>query len=220
MRVLAFDTTGGRCACALVENGKTVAVRIEAMRIGHAERLFPQIEDVLAEADCGPRDLDAIAVTTGPGSFSGIRIGIAAARGLALALDISARGVGVLDALAEEAADSQPATVLVANTAPREQLYLQLFQVDPETGAKPASAPVLDSLDCILVQRLEDGSRVAGDAASRVPGEKLVRLPDNGLPNPATLARIAMRLPDSMPPSPLYVRPPDIQPPSTRRRTF
>lgn len=190
------------------------------MRVGHAECLFPQIEAALVEARCTPDDLDAIAVATGPGSFSGIRIGVAAARGLALALGVPAIGVGVLQALAEETAGKDSAAVLVANSAPRGQLYLQLFHTDPSVGVQPASDPVLGDPGCPMARGLEAGTKVAGDAASRIKGEGLVCLPGNGLPNPATLARIALRHPSATPPAPLYVRPPDIQQPSARRGSF
>ncbi len=220
MRILAFDTTGARCACALVEDGEPVAARGKAMRIGHAEHLFPQIEAVLTEANRVPVDLDAIAVATGPGSFSGIRIGVAAARGLALSLGIPAIGVGVLEALAEEAAGEDSAAVLVANAAPRDQLYLQLFHAGSSAGIQPAGDPILGDPDCPIATGLASGTRIAGDAASRITGDGLIRLPGDGLPDPATLARIAMRRPDATPPAPLYVRPPDIQQPSARKGSF
>lgn len=103
MLLLAIDTAGPACAVALVRaaagGAKILARTTERIGRGHAERLMPMIEAALGEAGVIFADLDRIAVTTGPGSFTGVRIGVAAARGLALALDIPAVGVGSLEAL-------------------------------------------------------------------------------------------------------------------------
>lgn len=220
MRILAIDTTGGLCSCALVEDGGATAACSRAMRIGHAEHLFPQIEATLGKAGRAPSDLDAIAVATGPGSFSGIRIGVAAARGLALALDIPALGAGVLEAVAEEAAGSDGAAILVANEAPRDRLYLQLFCSGPSQGVAPACEPLLGDPDCDLAKGLAEGTRVAGSGALRIEGRGIVRLPGSGLPDLRILARIASSRRGESPPSPLYVRPPDVRPQTPRRRTL
>jgi len=104
MLLLAIDTAGPACAAALASDcagtPKIIARAEEVIGRGHAERLMPMIEAMLSEAGLGFDDLDRIAVTTGPGSFTGIRVGVAAARGLALALGIPAVGIGSLDALA------------------------------------------------------------------------------------------------------------------------
>ena len=102
MLLLAIDTAGPDCAVALARSGAggaEILVRAsERIGRGHAERLMPMIEAALRRsASVDFADLDRIAVTTGPGSFTGVRVGIAAARGLALALDIPAVGVGSLD---------------------------------------------------------------------------------------------------------------------------
>src|SRR4051812_18694458 len=104
MLVLAIDTAGPDCAVALArfdaDRIEILARGAESIGRGHAERLLPIIESVLSQAGCSFHDLDRVAVTVGPGSFTGVRVGIAAARGLALALNIPAVGVGTLDALA------------------------------------------------------------------------------------------------------------------------
>ena len=104
MLVLAFDTAGPYCAVTVARSGaaepEILAQATERIGRGHAERLMPMIECVLHKAFASFDDLGRIAVTTGPGSFTGVRIGIAAARGLSLALDIPAVGIGSLDALA------------------------------------------------------------------------------------------------------------------------
>lgn len=103
--VLGFDTSGPWCTVALIVDGQVRAQRTEAMAKGQAEALFPLLDAVLSAGGCAWRDLDAIGVGVGPGNFTGIRIGVAAARGLALGLGIPAIGVSRFDALALDAAD-------------------------------------------------------------------------------------------------------------------
>lgn len=97
--ILAIDTSAGQCAVAL--SGERTWTRAEPMTRGHAEALFPLIDRILAEAGVSYADLTRIAVCTGPGSFTGLRVGIAAARGLALGCDIPVIGVSRFAALAE-----------------------------------------------------------------------------------------------------------------------
>jgi len=103
MLLLAIDTAGSACAVALLRevagDAHIIAQTTEIIGRGHAERLMPMIEATLAESGAALGDLNRIAVTTGPGSFTGIRVGVAAARGLALALDVPAVGIGSLEAL-------------------------------------------------------------------------------------------------------------------------
>ncbi|WP_444870364.1 tRNA (adenosine(37)-N6)-threonylcarbamoyltransferase complex dimerization subunit type 1 TsaB [Rhodobacter capsulatus] len=101
--VLGFDTSAAHCAAALVRGGTVLATRAEDMAKGQAERLMPLLEELLAEAGLGWHDLDALGVGTGPGNFTGVRISVAAARGLALGLGIPAVGVSVFEALAQDA---------------------------------------------------------------------------------------------------------------------
>ena len=98
--ILGFDTSGPAVSCALMVSGAVLIARNEDMAKGQAERLLPLLEEVLAEAGVSWHALDAIAVGTGPGNFTGIRISVAAARGLALSLGVPAVGVSMLEALA------------------------------------------------------------------------------------------------------------------------
>ena len=118
--ILAFDTSAAHCAAALLQNGVIIASCVEPMSRGQAERLMPLLEELLEENGCNWRDLDAIGVGVGPGNFTGIRISVSAARGLALGLDVPAVGVSGFDALAELA----PKGDLPAIPAPRDQVYL------------------------------------------------------------------------------------------------
>ena len=85
--ILAFDTSGPHCAAALLLGGKIVAARFEEMPRGQAERLFPMLDEVMGEVGAVWEELDAIGVGIGPGNFTGIRIAVSAARGLALSLE-------------------------------------------------------------------------------------------------------------------------------------
>ena len=102
--ILAFDTTTSACTAAVCDGDTVVAERSVALERGHAEILLPMIEGVLADGSIGYRDLTGIAVTRGPGAFTGIRIGLAAARGLGLATGLPVAGVTTLEALALTAA--------------------------------------------------------------------------------------------------------------------
>ena len=95
---LGFDTSAAHCAAALLSGDRVLDQRVEPMVKGQAERLFPMLDQMLTGAGLGWRDLSVIGVGTGPGNFTGIRIAIAAARGLALSLGIPAIGVSVTEA--------------------------------------------------------------------------------------------------------------------------
>ncbi|MEF9603437.1 tRNA (adenosine(37)-N6)-threonylcarbamoyltransferase complex dimerization subunit type 1 TsaB, partial [Paracoccus sp. PXZ] len=97
---LGFDTSAAHCAAALLQDDRVLVQRHEDMARGQAERLFPLLEELLAEAGVAWRDLSAIGCGIGPGNFTGIRISVAAARGLALSLGIPAVGVSVTEAAA------------------------------------------------------------------------------------------------------------------------
>jgi len=98
--ILAFDTAAAHCAAALVQGGTVLVRRDEPMARGQAERLLPMLGEMLATAGSDWPALDGLAVCTGPGNFTGLRIAVAAARGLAMALDIPAVGVTTFEALA------------------------------------------------------------------------------------------------------------------------
>jgi len=138
--VLGFDTSAGHCAAALIRGDAVLASRLEMMTRGQAERLMPLLEEVLAEAGVTWQALDAIGVGVGPGNFTGIRIAVSAARGLALGLEVPAVGVTGFEAR------ERPGT-LPAIPAPRDQVY----------AALPDQAPRL-----MLAREAEDAARDAG----------------------------------------------------------
>jgi len=136
--VIAFDSAAAHCAAALLApDGSVMAARFEPMARGQAEALVPLLEEVLAEAGVGWRDLGGIVVGTGPGNFTGIRIAVAAARGLALALGVPAVGVTAFDALRSGGAPTR-GEELVCLDAPRGMLHAQSY-----LDGTPAGAPFL-----------------------------------------------------------------------------
>lgn len=129
--ILAFDTSAAHCAAALLDaDGVLLARQGEAMARGQAERLMPLLEALLARSGLGWRDLGALAVGVGPGNFTGIRIAVSAARGLALGLGIPAHGISGFDALTLDRPDH--AAVL---PAPRGQVWLRRPGQAPELAA-------------------------------------------------------------------------------------
>jgi tRNA threonylcarbamoyladenosine biosynthesis protein TsaB len=124
MLILGLDTCLASCSVAVLDGERVLGSAREVMARGHQERLAPMARQVMAEAGLAFERLDRIAVTVGPGSFTGLRVGIAFAKGLALALDRPAVGIGTLEALAAEA----DGLVFPAIDARRGQLYLQAFE--------------------------------------------------------------------------------------------
>jgi tRNA threonylcarbamoyl adenosine modification protein YeaZ len=189
-------------------DGERLVVRSENIGRGHAEILMQQIEAAMAEAGFGFADLDRIAVTTGPGSFTGLRIGIAAVRGIALVTGKPAVGIGVLAVHAAEAVGNAP--VLAVLAAGRGEVYGQRFGAD---GA-PLDEPHAASPE-VFAASLDRGVVLAGSGAALViaalPMDERPRVAHRrSAPDVATLARLAATAPTSaQPPRPLYIRPPD-----------
>jgi tRNA threonylcarbamoyladenosine biosynthesis protein TsaB len=166
--ILAFDTSAARCAAALVSGDRVLAARDEPTDRGHAERLLPMLEEMLAEAGSRWADLAGLAVCTGPGNFTGLRIAVAAARGLALALAVPAVGVTAFEALAGPAGT---ATVAIADR--RGTVFVQAFRDgvplgDPAPGEHPAPLrePAL-RVDCVVLARI--AARRLGSAPPPAP---------------------------------------------------
>ena len=172
------------------------------MATGQAERLMPLLEEVLAEAGVAWRDLVALGVGTGPGNFTGIRIAVAAARGLALGLKVPAIGVTAFEALAWGRD-----VVLVARDARLGQVYLQGF-------GPAAFGPLLQPLDS-AIPALPPGTPVIGDFAEDIAGRTGGTPSAPHVPVAEGIARVAMaRLGQDNPrPAPLYLRAPDAAPP-------
>src|SRR5271167_2560005 len=148
MRVLAIDTALGACSAAVLDTafGGIVASSLPMAR-GHAEALMPLLARVMKQSGMAFGDIDRVVVTTGPGSFTGLRVGIAAARGLALAVGIPAVGVSTLSAYAAPylgADDKSP--VVAAIDARHDHVYLQVFGPGGRSLISPRLAPLGDAV--------------------------------------------------------------------------
>ena len=167
MRVLAIDTALAACSAAVLDtgNGGIVASESLLMARGHAEALMPLVERVVKKSGIGFAELERVVVTTGPGSFTGLRVGISAARGLGVATDIPVVGVTTLSAYAAPylAADDQ-IPVVVAIDARHDHVYLQVFGAGGRTLVAPRLAPLADAIRAASEAR----TRIVGTAAKAV----------------------------------------------------
>lgn len=210
MIVLALDTSGVDCSACIYDSAvdRVLGEVTENIGKGHAELLMGIIDAVLTQASMTLRDVERIAVTIGPGSFTGIRVGVAAARGFALSLHKEAVGVTTLETLALDHLLRHPGQrVAVGLDAKRSEAYLQIFGAD---GLPSSDAALLPLEDAKATLTGFDGV-VIGSAVPLFAGEETGSGPDR-FPI-ATVARAAARKPEGMPkPAPLYLRGPDARP--------
>lgn len=215
MRVLVVDTALGLCTAGVFEVGgagaRALGLRSEPMAKGHSERLAGFARDAMAEAGLGFGAIDRIGVTVGPGSFTGLRVGLAFAQGLGAALDRPVVGVSALDALAASAGAAPAVAALI--DARRGQVYARFWTGGEPEG--PAEALTLDAA-AARIAAMEPGDVLVGSGAALFAGAAVgaTILALEG-PTPEVLARLAATAdPGLAPPRPLYLRPPDAVPPS------
>lgn len=214
MKILAVDTALGACSAALLDDARVLAHRFEPMDRSHAERLAPMVEEVVREANADLASLDRLAVTTGPGTFTGQRVGLAFMRGLRVALHRPLIGITTLAAMAAQAKTETGAEIAIAlHDARRDEIYLEI------EGRLPASVLPFDDVVAVL-RALADGKvALAGTAASRVCDALANRFLLSSVRQPDALwvARLAMTadVTDEAP-RPLYLRAPDAKLPAAR----
>ena len=204
---LGFDTSAAHCAAAVVLGDRVLALRDEAMATGQAERLLPLLDEVLAEAGCGWPDVGRIGVGVGPGNFTGTRIAVGAARGLALGLGIPAIGVGRFEA----AALGLPRPLAVVEDARRGEVHVLRMN---RTGASrsPGEGPVTRSLSDL--SGVLGGVPLTGSAAAAAAAVTGGPVLPAAFPLAVAIARIAAEAALPQPrPAPVYLRPPDAAPP-------
>ena len=228
MRILALDTAlPAVCACVL-ESGASEPLVTETLTMerGHAEALLPLIERVMAQVEGGFASLDRIAVTVGPGSFTGIRVAISAARGFGVALDIPVVGVSTLAAFAAplvlgpKPASPKPSIIVSAIDARHGQVYLQACS---QTGAILMAPTVLPLAEAI--EKLPPGPlRITGSAAPLLAiaawsSHRAAEVEGDIVATPILyVARLGMIAdPAAAPPRPLYIKAPDVKPPAPFR---
>lgn len=228
MKILALDTALNACSAAIGEDNEILGHRFEARRRGHAERLMPMLQELMAETGLRYADLDLIAVTVGPGTFTGLRIGLAAARAIALAANKPILGLTTLEVLAAaipyEKTAGQP--VIVCADARRGEVYIQPFTFEDDAEPVPLAPPAARPLDEAL-RHLEDTDAVmtgsGGPLLAALPGFDPARirlLDEDANPDSRVLTALAARrkmpaLAD-VPPAPLYLRAPDAKLPGGR----
>jgi tRNA threonylcarbamoyladenosine biosynthesis protein TsaB len=222
MRVLAIDTALEACSAAVLDtSGGITASETAVMTRGHAEALMPLIARVMIRAGIEFGDLDRIAVTTGPGSFTGLRVGISAARGIALAAGKSAIGLSTLAGFAAPLiADDDSTQVVAAIDARHDHIYLQVFGVNGRTLVGPRTATVRDAARAAMTAP----ARIIGSAAKKLAAawpkgaEPPLLVEQLGAPDIDWIARLGAAAAEAHdPPKPLYLRAPDAQPQNAAR---
>jgi tRNA threonylcarbamoyladenosine biosynthesis protein TsaB len=223
MRVLALDTALDACAAAVLDTERRdlVASETRPMTRGHAEALMPMVARVMDAARLEFSDIDRIAVTVGPGSFTGVRVGIAAARGIALAAGKPAIGLTTLAAFtAPHVATGFDGTVVPVIDARHGQVYMQIFG----PGGRAAIAPRLAAIpEAVEAARSRAPALITGSAADLVAaqwpiGDPPPKVVAAGAPEIGWVARLgAAAQADRALPKPLYLRPPDARPQDAAR---
>lgn len=212
MIVLALDTALETCSAAVLDGDRVLAARAEPMARGHQERLAPLVAEVMAEAGVGFDQLERIGVTVGPGSFTGLRVGLAFAKGLGVALDLPVVGVGALEAMVAETTGFAAAII----DARRDQVYVQGFRDGVMAGAPHALS--LDDAVAMLIDIESAGPSLAVGPgahllATAFPGAEIRTTPGA---DPAALARLTAAAPHPHgPPQPIYLRAPDAKLPAS-----
>src|SRR5581483_12051710 len=220
MLILAIDTALDACAAAVLntETGKAIAVESQLMKRGHAEALMPLIGRVMSDAGTGFADLERIAVTTGPGSFTGLRVGLSAARGIALAADKPVVGVTTLGAYAAPAVSRNAEhPIICAIDARHDHVYLQVVSGDGSALVPPQVASITDALGAWRFGAAHLVGNAAKMLAVRWPTHAVAPFRVDTLPAPE-IAWVgwlgAAANPTTAPARPLYLRAPDAKPPA------
>ena len=228
MKILALDSATAACSVAAWIDGKVMAVERANLPRGQAEALLPMVERVRAAVGIPFEAFDRCAVTVGPGHFTGLRVGLAAARGLALAAGRPLIGITTLAAIAAAVPDDELTTsaLVVALDSKRAEPYLQTFHRD-RRPATPAVARLASEYAAELLQR-DPGGRflVAGDAGEALAAELASRggavQRSRAAPRPDAAAVAALAAAAPLPagfPAPLYIHPVATTTAKTMRRT-
>ena len=210
-KVLAVDTALGACSAVVLRDGKILAHVFEEMARGHAERLAPMVEETMAKAGIGFSELDRLAVTTGPGTFTGQRVGLAFMRGLRIALKKPLTGITTLEAMTAAALAPRAAAI---HDAKRDEAYLLLWDRG-ETVLPPEVLPFSDAVEKIRAFGACALTGTGAPSAANALGNDFT-LTDIRQPDALWVARLALsRQADNTAPAPLYLRAPDAKLPAS-----
>ncbi|MCA8926466.1 MAG: tRNA (adenosine(37)-N6)-threonylcarbamoyltransferase complex dimerization subunit type 1 TsaB [Alphaproteobacteria bacterium] len=213
MKILAFDTAGPALSVAVTHDARVIAALHQPLERGHAECLLPAIQGVLVAAGLRLSDLSAIATTVGPGSFTGLRTGLAAAQGLSIGAGLPVVGVSRFEALAEASGRLGHAPVAVAMDSRARTLYLQAFAADGAVAEGWPADGHNRAPDAMSDLPWPDGAAVIGDGAPSVlaAGAPLLDTDRRQLPAAAVAAcarRTLLAGGSGLPAQPLYLAPP------------
>jgi tRNA threonylcarbamoyladenosine biosynthesis protein TsaB len=217
--VLAIDTALGACAAAVYDAGlgETLAAQSIEMERGHAEEIVPMVERVMLDSRIDFEDLDRVVTTVGPGSFTGLRVGISAARGFGLACGKPVVGVSTLDALAAPyVTDTETVPIVAAIDARHGNLYLQMLGAGGRKLVSPRIMHISEAIRSVAIGLV----RIIGSGANLIAGQ----WPTPTIPAPLLVdarpapdivwvARLGAKAdPAASPARPLYLRSPDAKP--------
>jgi tRNA threonylcarbamoyladenosine biosynthesis protein TsaB len=218
MRILAIDTSCGAASAAVYDGAarRTLARESAVMAHGHAEALGPMVERVMQAVEGGFATIGRVAVCVGPGSFTGIRVGVAMARAIALTLETPIVGVSTLVGLAGPLlGEPRPGLIVPAIDARHGNVYFQIFEPAgrPMFAARVGSPrDVIRAIGAGPARFTGDAAALLADAAGRA-GLEFDASEAAAHPDIVAVARIGFALdPDASPPRPLYVKPPDANP--------
>ncbi len=220
MLILAIDTALDACAAAILDTGTSRLIAREslAMKRGHAEALMPLIARVMKDAGLPFAALDRIAVTAGPGSFTGLRVGLSAARGIALAAGKPVVGLTTLSAYAAPVvSESGEQPVISAIDARHDQVYFQAVSGDGSALIAPQVAPIAEMLAAWRFGPPHLVGNAAQILADRWPADAPTptRVDAQGAPDIAWVAWLGAAVnPSAAPARPFYLRAPDAKPAS------
>ncbi|MDO9060957.1 MAG: tRNA (adenosine(37)-N6)-threonylcarbamoyltransferase complex dimerization subunit type 1 TsaB [Bradyrhizobium sp.] len=218
MLILAIDTALDACAAAVLDTdaGRLIARESEAMKRGHAEALMPLIARVIKASGIGFADLDRIAVTTGPGSFTGLRVGLSAARGIGLAAGKPVVGLTTLTAYAAPVvAENGEHPVISAIDARHDHVYFQVVSGDGSSLVRPRVAPIEEALAAAQFGAPHLVGNAAGILGQRWPADAPppFRVDMQPAPDIAWVAWLGAAVsPETAPARPYYLRAPDAKP--------
>lgn len=218
MRILAIDTALGACSACVLDSGETIPLAGEqvAMDRGHAEALMPMIERVMGAVDGGFSSLDRVAVTIGPGSYTGLRVGVAAARAIAFAAEIPAVGVTTLAATAAPLIGRETGRVIAAALDARHgQVWFQALngQGRPLVSIRQVShRDAARAIGAGPVSLVGSAAAAIANEAWAIGLDALV-IDERKAPDIAWVARLGLIAdPQSAPPRPLYLKAPETTP--------
>jgi tRNA threonylcarbamoyladenosine biosynthesis protein TsaB len=217
MLILALDTALDACAAAVLDTraSKLIAAESQAMKRGHAEALMPLIARVMKESGLPFAALDRIAVTTGPGSFTGLRVGLSAARGIGLAAGKPVVGLTTLSAYAAPVvSESGENPIISAIDARHDQIYFQVVSNNGSTLIRPKVAPIAEAIEAARFGPPHLVGNAAQILADRWPSDTPpFKVETLAAPDITWVAWLGAAVdPATAPPKPFYLRLPDAKP--------